>query len=74
MLAVMAATVVAQTRTMLSYDKHRRPVRKEVYSVEEYLLYTIGEPIRPPRQPHPLRSDHLQRGRIAHSHNLQKHP
>ena len=31
---------VVETRTLQSYDKMGRPVRKEVYSVDEYLLYT----------------------------------
>ena len=31
---------VVETRTLQSYDKKGRPVRKEVYTVDEYLLYT----------------------------------
>ena len=31
---------VVETRTLQSYDKVGRPVRKEVYTVDEYLLYT----------------------------------
>lgn len=31
---------VVDTRTLQSYDKQGRPVRKEVYTVDEYLLYT----------------------------------
>ena len=31
---------VVETRTLQSYDKQGRPLRKEVYSVDEYLLYT----------------------------------
>lgn len=31
---------VVETRTLQSYDKQGRPVRKEVYTVDEYLLYT----------------------------------
>ena len=31
---------VVETRTLQSYDKMGRPVRKEVYTVDEYLLYT----------------------------------
>lgn len=34
------STGVVETRTLQSYDKQRRPVRKEVYTVDEYLLYT----------------------------------
>ena len=34
------STGVVETRTLQSYDKQGRPVRKEVYSVDEYLLYT----------------------------------
>ena len=40
MYAVMVATAVVETRTLQSYDKQGRPVRKEVYTVDEYLLYT----------------------------------
>ena len=40
MYAVMVATAVVETRTLQSYDKVGRPVRKEVYTVDEYLLYT----------------------------------
>ena len=31
---------VVETRTLQSYDRHGRPLRKEVYTVDEYLLYT----------------------------------
>jgi hypothetical protein len=31
---------VVSTRMLQSYDKQGRPVRKEVYTVDEYLLYT----------------------------------
>ena len=31
---------LVETRTLQSYDKKGRPVRKEVYTVDEYLLYT----------------------------------
>ena len=31
---------VVETRTLQSYDKQGRAVRKEVYTVDEYLLYT----------------------------------
>ena len=31
---------VVETRSLQSYDKQGRPVRKEVYTVDEYLLYT----------------------------------
>ena len=31
---------VVETRTLQSYDRQGRPLRKEVYSVDEYLLYT----------------------------------
>jgi hypothetical protein len=31
---------VVETRALQSYDKQGRPVRKEVYTVDEYLLYT----------------------------------
>ena len=31
---------VVETRTLQSYDRNGRPVRKEVYTVDEYLLYT----------------------------------
>ena len=31
---------VVETRTLQSYDKQGRPVRREVYTVDEYLLYT----------------------------------
>lgn len=34
------STGVVETRTLQSYDKQGRPVRKEVYTVNEYLLYT----------------------------------
>ena len=34
------STGVEETRTFQSYDKQGRPVRKEVYTVDEYLLYT----------------------------------
>lgn len=34
------STGVVETRALQSYDKQGRPVRKEVYSVDEYLLYT----------------------------------
>ncbi len=34
------STGVVETRTLQSYDKQGRAVRKEVYTVEEYLLYT----------------------------------
>ena len=34
------STGVVETRTLQSYDKQERPVRKEVYTVDEYLLYT----------------------------------
>ena len=34
------STGVVETRTLQSYDKQDRPVRKEVYTVDEYLLYT----------------------------------
>ena len=34
------STGVVETRTLQSYDKQGRPVRKEVYTVDEYLLYT----------------------------------
>ena len=40
MYAVMVATAVVETRTLQSYDKQGRAVRKEVYTVDEYLLYT----------------------------------
>ena len=38
--AVMVATAVVETRTLQSYDKQGRPVRKEIYTVDGYLLYT----------------------------------
>ena len=31
---------IVSTRMLQSYDKQGRPVRKEVYTVDEYLLYT----------------------------------
>ena len=31
---------VVETRTLQSYDKQGHPLRKEVYTVDEYLLYT----------------------------------
>ncbi len=31
---------VVETRTLQSYDRQGRPVRKEVYTADEYLLYT----------------------------------
>lgn len=31
---------VVETRTLQSYDRQGRPLRKEVYTVDEYLLYT----------------------------------
>ena len=31
---------VVETRTLQSYNKQGRPVRKEVYTVDEYLIYT----------------------------------
>ena len=31
---------VVETRTLQSYDKQGHPVRREVYTVDEYLLYT----------------------------------
>ena len=31
---------VVETRTLQSYDKQKHPVRKEVYTADEYLLYT----------------------------------
>ncbi|MBO4599799.1 MAG: hypothetical protein J5641_03570 [Bacteroidales bacterium] len=31
---------IVETRTLLSYDRQGRPLRKEVYTVDEYLLYT----------------------------------
>ena len=34
------STGVVETRTLQSYDKQGCPVRKEVYTVDEYLLYT----------------------------------
>ncbi len=34
------STGVVETRTLQSYDKQGRPVRKEVYTVDEYLIYT----------------------------------
>ena len=34
------STGVVETRTLQSYDKQGRPIRKEVYTVDEYLLYT----------------------------------
>ena len=34
------STGVVESRTLQSYDKQGRPVRKEVYTVDEYLLYT----------------------------------
>lgn len=34
------STGVVETRTLQGYDKQGRPVRKEVYTVDEYLLYT----------------------------------
>lgn len=34
------STGVVETRALQSYDKQRRPLRKEVYTVDEYLLYT----------------------------------
>ena len=34
------STGVVETRTLQSYDKQGRPVCKEVYTVDEYLLYT----------------------------------
>ena len=34
------STGVVETRSLQSYDKQGRPVRKEVYTVDEYLLYT----------------------------------
>ena len=34
------STGVVETRTLQSYDKQGRPVRKEIYTVDEYLLYT----------------------------------
>ena len=34
------STGVVETRALQSYDKQGRPVRKEVYTVDEYLLYT----------------------------------
>ena len=40
MYAVMVATAVVETRTLQSYDKQGRAVRKEIYTVDEYLLYT----------------------------------
>ena len=34
------STGVVETRSLQSYDNQGRPVRKEVYTVDEYLLYT----------------------------------
>ena len=34
------STGVVETRALQSYDKQGRAVRKEVYTVDEYLLYT----------------------------------
>ena len=34
------STGVVETRSLQSYDKQGRPVRKEVYTVDEYLIYT----------------------------------
>ena len=34
------STGVVETRALQSYDKQGRPVRKEIYTVDEYLLYT----------------------------------
>ena len=34
------STGVVETRALQSYDKQGRPIRKEVYTVDEYLLYT----------------------------------
>ena len=34
------STGIVETRTLQSYDKLGRPVRKEIYTVDEYLLYT----------------------------------
>ena len=34
------STGVVETHTLQSYDKQGRAVRKEVYTVDEYLLYT----------------------------------
>ncbi len=34
------STGVVETRTLQSYDKQGRPIRKEVYTVDEYLLYS----------------------------------
>ncbi|MBQ6069760.1 MAG: hypothetical protein IJK84_09665 [Bacteroidales bacterium] len=31
---------VVETRSLQSYDRHGRPMRKEVYTVDEYLLFT----------------------------------
>lgn len=31
---------VVETRTLQSYDNQGRPIRKEVYTADEYLLYT----------------------------------
>ena len=40
------STGVVETRTLQSYDKQGRPVRKEVYTVDEYLLYTEEQATR----------------------------
>ena len=34
------STGVVETRTLQSYDKQGHPLRKEVYTADEYLLYT----------------------------------
>ena len=34
------STGVVETRALQSYDKQGHPVRKEIYTVDEYLLYT----------------------------------
>ena len=31
---------IVETRMLQSYDRHGRPLRKEIYSADEYLLYT----------------------------------
>ena len=31
---------IVETRTLQSYDRHGRPLRKEIYTADEYLLYT----------------------------------
>ena len=31
---------IVETRMLQSYDRHGRPLRKEIYTADEYLLYT----------------------------------